>query len=120
MKTFFHRTVIFVALTAPLSLVAQNFDFNDGTKQGWTMQGAYDENWNGPYSSNFTLGWTKLVNYTTPDPSSTKGALFIYTPGGHGITGSSGSYWILQAGFPGLVEQVELAERDRIHGADRR
>ncbi|HEX9972544.1 MAG TPA: hypothetical protein VGD14_10790, partial [bacterium] len=96
-------TTIFLFLMGIYSqLFAQKFDFNDGTQQGWTMKGAYDESFNGPYSSYFSIGWTKLVNYLTPDPNSTKGALYVYTPGGHGITGSAGSYWILQLISPDL------------------
>ncbi|HEX9934183.1 MAG TPA: hypothetical protein VGB38_03215, partial [bacterium] len=101
-KMFFLYRVLPIVLAMPLILAAQNYDFNDGTKQGWTMQGAYDENMNGPYSSNFTMAWTKVANYTVPDASSTKGSLLVYTSGGLGITGSSGSYWILKLTSPDL------------------
>jgi len=101
-KTLFFALILLFALPMPSQLMAQKFDFNDGTKQGWTLQGAYDENGNGPYSSNFTLGWTKLVNYPTPDPNSTKGSLLFYTSGGHGVIGSSGTYWIMQLHSPNL------------------
>ncbi len=79
---------------------AQKYDFNSGSKQGWTMQGAYDENMNGPYSNNFTLSWTNLVNY--PTTSTGCGALLFYVSGGHGITSSSGTYWIMQFKSPDL------------------
>ena len=48
------------------------FDFNDGTVQGWWLDGAYDENGNGPFSSYFTFSWWDMVNYpNTPfnDPA---------------------------------------------------
>ncbi|MBN2008464.1 right-handed parallel beta-helix repeat-containing protein [candidate division KSB1 bacterium] len=80
--------------------IAQKFDFNSGNTQGWTMQGAYDESLNGPYQSNFTLSWTSLVNY--PTTGSGKGSLLFYTSGGHGISGSSGTYWIMQFSSPNL------------------
>lgn len=101
-KSLFSLIVLVFGLLIHSRLFAQKFDFNDGTKQGWTMVGAYDESLNGPYPSNFTLGWTKLVNYPTPDISSTKGALLFSTSGGHGITGSSGTYWIMQFHSPDL------------------
>ncbi|MFZ5519550.1 MAG: right-handed parallel beta-helix repeat-containing protein [Candidatus Zhuqueibacterota bacterium] len=84
---------------------AQEFDFNDGTKQGWTMQGAYDESGNGPYSSNFTLSWTSLVNY--PTTGSGNGSLLFFTSGGHGITGSSGTYWIMKFSSPDLSGETD-------------
>ena len=101
-KTLFFVLILVFSLAIYSQLMAQKFDFNDGTKQGWTMQGAYDESGNGPYPSNFTLGWTKLVNYPSPDPSSTKGSLLFYTPGGHGVIGSSGTYWIMGLQSPDL------------------
>ncbi len=101
-KTLLFALILLFGLAMHSQLMAQKFDFNNGTKQGWTLQGAYDESGNGPFSSNFTLGWTKLVNYPTPDPSSTKGSLLFYTSGGHGITGSSGTYWIMQLISPDL------------------
>jgi hypothetical protein len=94
--------ILFIVLIFSTQIMAQKFDFNNGTNQGWTMQGAYDESGNGPYSSNFTIGWTKLVNYPAPDPSSNKGSLLFYTSGGHGVTGSSGNYWIMQLISPDL------------------
>ena len=99
-------TIMIIALISSTQIMAQKFDFNNGTNQGWTMQGAYDENGNGPYSSNFTIGWTKLVNYPTPDPSSNKGSLLLNTSGGHGVTGSSGNYWIMQLISPDLSTDI--------------
>ncbi|MHC4489501.1 MAG: hypothetical protein ACYSW7_10060, partial [Planctomycetota bacterium] len=87
-------------LFLPLSSFAQQYDFDDGTKQGWTMQGAFDDAGGGPYSNNFVLNNTKLVNY--PSPDGVKGALMMYVSGGHGVTGSSGQFWIMELHSPDL------------------
>jgi len=97
----FYFTVIFVFFIGSfVKLSAQKYDFNNGTIQGWTMQGAYDENFKGPYSNNFTISWTNIVNY--PTPSTGCGSILFYCSGGHGITGSSGTYWIMQFISPDL------------------
>jgi len=107
MKMNFLKPILIVALGIGLAVqsVAQEFDFNDGTKQGWTMQGAYDENMNGPYSSYFTCSWTSLVNY--PTTGSGNGSLLFFTSGGHGITGSSGTYWVMQFSSPDLSSETD-------------
>ncbi|NNE45065.1 MAG: T9SS type A sorting domain-containing protein [Rhodothermales bacterium] len=81
---------------------AQSFNFNDGTLQGWTMRGAYDENGNGPYTHNFIPGWTSDVNYPAPDPGSGLGALQLYADGGHGISDSGGASWVIELHSPDL------------------
>ncbi len=103
-KVFTYLLILFVLLILFPSNIygAVSFNFNDGTKQGWTMLGAFDANGSGPFQSNFTLNWTKLVNNPTPDPNSTKGSLLFYTPGGHGVSGASGSYWIMELHSPDL------------------
>ncbi|MEJ2627074.1 MAG: hypothetical protein P8078_00740 [bacterium] len=93
--------VVFIGVMGLFTkILAQKYDFNTGTVQGWTMQGAYDESMNGPYSNYFTFSWTSLVNYPTPTAGS--GSLLFRTLGGHGITGSSGTYWIMQFNSPDL------------------
>ncbi len=41
------------------------FDFNDGTVQGWTLDGAFDETGTA-YPSSFFDGWQDAVNYPGP------------------------------------------------------
>jgi len=95
--------ILLSGLGLTTTLFAQKYDFNNGTKQGWTMQGPYDDNGAGGYSSNFTFNWTNIVNYPTPDPGNpNKGSLFFYTGGGHGISGMSGTYWMMQFYSPDL------------------
>jgi hypothetical protein len=83
------------------SAVAQKYDFNNGTAQGWTMKGAFDENGNGPLSNNFVLGWTNLVNYPSPTLGSNDGALMMSVSGGHGVPGSAQN-WIMELHSPDL------------------
>ena len=43
---------------------ATTFDFNDGTVQGWALEGALDpEIDNFTFPSNFTNGWNDYFNY---------------------------------------------------------
>ncbi len=83
------------------------FDFNDGTDQGWTLQGAYDENGSGPFSSSFVFGWKDPVNYPNPpggDPmGDNNGSIQMFTLGGHGITNPGAIYWIMQFHSPDLT-----------------
>ena len=40
------------------------FDFNDGTVQGWTLEGAFDpEIYDITFTSNFSNGWSDSSNY---------------------------------------------------------
>ena len=86
--------------------VPGKFDFNDGTSQGWTLQGAYDENGNGPLSSNFIFGWKDYVNYPNPpggDPSDdNNGSIQLFTTAGHGINNPGATWWIMQFHSPDL------------------
>ncbi len=81
---------------------AQKYDFNDGTLQGWTMKGAFDENGNGPFSNNFVLSWTNLVNRPAPNPGSNQGALKMSVSGGAGVSGGTGPWWIMELHSPDL------------------
>jgi len=106
------------------SMVSEKFDFNDGTVQGWTLTGAFDENGRGPFSSNFSNGWQDAVSYSNApgvDPmGDQKGSLRLATLGGHGITNSGATWWIMQLHSPDLTDfptwqsakgySVEIAE----------
>lgn len=85
---------------------ANSFDFDDGTLQGWTLQGAYDENGNGPFSSNFLFGWKDYVNYPNPPggdpPGDNNGSIQIFTMAGHGINNPGATWWIMQFHSPDL------------------
>lgn len=82
------------------------FDFNDGTAQGWWLDGAYDENGNGPFSSNFSFSWWDMVNYPNvpfSDPNGDgNGSAMLFTPSGHGINNPAGTWWIMQFHSPDL------------------
>lgn len=84
----------------------EKFDFNDGTVQGWTLAGAFDENAHGPFSSNFFNGWQDAVNYPCvglDQMGDRKGSLRMATLGGHGITNPGATWWIMQLHSPDLA-----------------
>ncbi len=97
-----------MSLLSPCLAAAQygTFDFNDGTAQGWWLDGAYDENGNGPFSSAFTFSWWDMVNYPNVpfnDPNGDgNGSVMLFTSGGHGINNPSGTWWIMQFHSPDL------------------
>ncbi|MEJ2629509.1 MAG: hypothetical protein P8078_13275, partial [bacterium] len=86
--------------------ITGTFDFNDGTDQGWTMQGAFDEDGDGPFSSNFVFDWEDQVNYSNvpfSDPTGdNKGSLEIYTSSGHGVSNAGATWWAMQYHSPDL------------------
>ena len=87
--------------------LAEGFDFNDGTVQGWTLDGPYDPgSGSGPFSSNFVDGWSDSVNFPNApgsDPTGdNQGSLQMFTAGGHGIEGSSGDWWLMVCRSPDL------------------
>ncbi|MFO7889770.1 MAG: fibronectin type III domain-containing protein [bacterium] len=88
----------------PASSVA--FDFNDGTAQGWTMQGAYDEDGDGPFQSNFVFNWYDQVNYPNIPFSDTNGdnngSIGIFTSSAHGVSNSGATWWIMRYHSPDL------------------
>ncbi len=88
----------------PASSVA--FDFNDGTAQGWTMQGGFDEEGDGPFQSNFVFNWYDQVNYpNTPfsDPNGdNNGSIGIFTSSAHGVSNPGATWWIMRYHSPDL------------------
>lgn len=82
------------------------FDFNDGTVQGWTLGGAYDEQGRGPFSSAFFDGWQDAVNFPNPpglDPmGNQRGTLRLATLGGHGVTNPGANWWVMKLMSPDL------------------
>jgi parallel beta-helix repeat protein/predicted outer membrane repeat protein len=83
------------------------FDFNDGTVQGWTLQGAFDpEIYNVTFPCNFINGWNDYFNYPEVpglDPvGNMRGSLQMYTQGGHGIDNPGGEWWLMQFHSPDL------------------
>jgi hypothetical protein len=89
--------------------MAVTFDFDDGTVQGWTLEGAYVDGL-GPYSSYFSFNWYDYVNYPGipgADPAGNDaGSLMMYTPSGHGIV-AAGDWWIMQFHSPDLSGDSE-------------
>ncbi|MCK4294966.1 MAG: hypothetical protein KAY65_17340, partial [Planctomycetes bacterium] len=86
---------------------ASVFDFNEGTVQGWTLQGAFDpEIYNITFPSNFTNGWNDYFNYPElpgSDPAGNmQGSLQMYTSGGHGIDNPGGEWWQMHFHSPDL------------------
>jgi hypothetical protein len=100
------------------------FDFNDGTTQGWTQEGAYNENEDGPLNSHFYSGWEDDVNYPNPpgdDPAGdSNGSFFLFTDGGHGVNSPGSFLWMMHLYSPDLSTwdawqdatgyEVEIAE----------
>lgn len=100
------------------------FDFNDGTNQGWTIAGAYDEDFNGPFSSAFTYLWVDNTNYPNPPGNDAlgddNGSISIFTYGGHGVSNPGAEWWIMRFYSPDLSNEdtwqaakgytVEIAE----------
>ena len=88
---FEHHT----AIMAPFD----EFDFNDGTCQGWTVDGPRDENGNGPFASHFSASWADAVSYPTAyltDPlGDNNGSYKICNVMGHGITNPGATYWYM-------------------------
>ena len=87
--------------------LAGSFDFDDGTVQGWTLQGAFDPEINNiTFPCNFTNGWNDYFNYPEApgsDPAGNmRGSLQMYTPGGHGIDNPDGEWWLMQFYSPDL------------------
>ena len=100
----------FAVMVEDEATVPAKFDFNDGTNQGWTLQGAYDENGNGALSSNFIFGWKDYVNYPNPpggDPSGdNNGSVQLFTMAGHGINNPGATWWIMQFHSPDLSSSI--------------
>ena len=100
-----------VCWTDQLSL-ASAFGFDDGTVQGWTLKGAYDPAGYGiALPSNFTNGWSDFNDSSNPpgsDPTGdNRGAMQLYTPGGHGIDNPAGFWWIMEFHSPDLSADIQ-------------
>ncbi|MDM7925999.1 MAG: FlgD immunoglobulin-like domain containing protein [bacterium] len=84
----------------------QAFTFDDGTAQGWTLTGAFNEAGQGPAASNFTFGWHDAVQHPGPsgqDPAGDgRGCVRMNTAGGHGITDPGHTWFIMQFHSPDL------------------
>jgi PKD repeat protein len=76
-----------------------DFDFNDGTLQGWTLQGAFDESGNGPFSHQFIgLEWWDQCNYPNPpntDPVGDGQGSALFWTLGWTISMPGGASWCL-------------------------
>jgi len=84
------------------------FDFNDGTLQGWTLVGAYDEWLRGPFPHNFRLLWDDRTNYPNRpfwDPwGDKKGSARMYTSTGHGVNSPYWhNWWVMRYLSPDLT-----------------
>lgn len=87
--------------------LANGYDFDDGTVQNWTVRGAYDPSSGaGPFSTNFSAGWSDSANYPEPpgsDPvGNSRGSLQMYTGGDHGIDNPGATWWLMQLHSPDL------------------
>jgi len=99
--------ILIALLPRSQAVLAKGFDFNDGTVQGWTLDGPYDPgSGSGPFSSNFVDGWSDSVNFPNApgsDPTGdNQGSLQMITSGGHGIEGISGDWWLMKFRSPDL------------------
>jgi hypothetical protein len=109
---FLKQLVVMVSTFAILGcggqvVLASGFQFNDGTVQGWTLQGAYDPSTSGgPFSTNFISEWSDSVNFLNAagsDPiGDNQGSLQMYTSGDHGIDNVGGEWWLMQLHSPDL------------------
>jgi hypothetical protein len=83
------------------------FNFNDGTSQGWTVGGAYDEQGFGPLPSNFVGGWSDLTNHPNvpgSDPNGDmRGAVQMWTAADHGVVNTWADWWIMEFHSPDLT-----------------
>ena len=100
------------------------FTFDDGTTQGWTLVGAWDETHANLLPHNFFNGWKDPVNFPNPpggDPAGdSQGSLQCVTLGGHGVTNPGHTWWAMEFHSPDLTNlpvwqsakgfSVELAE----------
>ncbi len=101
-----------VALPGPMlaapplpAAVPDRFDFDDGTLQGWTVTGAYDEEGDGPFSSAFFWQWWDHSNYPNLGNDwigDNKGSLMLAALAGHGISNPGATWWIMRLHSPDL------------------
>lgn len=98
--------VTFEQLDSSEPPLQQAFSFDDGTAQGWTLTGAFNEAGQGPAQCNFTFGWHDAVQYPGPpgqDPAGDgRGCVRMNTAGGHGITDPGHTWFIMQFHSPDL------------------
>ena len=88
-------------------VASEGFDFNDGTVQEWTLEGAYDPGMGTRiFPSNFLSRWNDSTNYPSSpgsDPmGDEQGSLEMYTPGGHGIDNAGSTWWRMRLISPDL------------------
>ncbi len=101
--------VTLVAQQAPPTWTAGDFDFDDGTGQGWTLDGAYDDLGGGPHFTHVLYEWTDDTDYPA-DPGTdasgdNRGAIRLYPrPLYTSPFGGGGSYWIMQFHSPDLSD----------------
>lgn len=108
------RLTIGMALLAVLYATgyAAGFDFNNGTVQGWTIDGAYDEHGHGPFANNFsaTFSWKDEVNWPNTPGLDTlgdnKGSMQIFGST-HGIVNPDATWWIMKFVSPDLSSDAQ-------------
>ncbi|MCP4257484.1 MAG: hypothetical protein GY774_08145 [Planctomycetes bacterium] len=111
-EKFLIQLVVIVSIFAILGsggqiVLADSFQFNDGTTQEWTLHGAYDPSLGDePFATNFIIEWSDSFNYPHlpgSDPiGDDQGSLQLYTPGDHGIDNPRGTWWYMQLQSPDL------------------
>lgn len=108
----FYCTLIILLGPAGISW-AVTFDFNDGTAQGWSMDGAYIADiTGGPYTHGFISEWDTETSYPNApglDPvGNLNGSYCMRTIGvSHGISGAAGNWWIMQLKSPDLSTDTD-------------
>jgi hypothetical protein len=83
------------------------FNFDDGTSQGWSLSGAYNDVGQGPHANNFTFGWKDQVDYPDApgkDPAGdSHGSIQMTTANSHGISDPGRTWFIMQFHSPDLT-----------------
>lgn len=86
--------------------VADAFTFDDGTTQGWTLVGAYDESYATLFPNSFINGWKDQVHFPHPPGGDAtgdlNGCLQCFTINGHGITNPGHTWWAMEFHSPDL------------------
>ena len=106
MKTIVHLTFLFL-MGFPVLVCAEGFDFNNGTVQGWTLDGAYDEDGDGPFANNYSasFSWKDPVNYPVipgSDPIGNNNGSIQMFGSAHGINNPGATWWVMKFTSPDL------------------
>ena len=90
----------------------QNYTFDNGTVQSWTLVGPFDENGKGPFTPTriSPLSWDDLTNYPgnpgTDSSGDRRGSLNFSILDGTGINNPGATYWTMEFRSPDLSSLV--------------